>query len=150
MSITSFNPPVRTLMGPGPSDVSPRVLGALSRPTIGHLDPLFVQLMDEIKGLLQYAFQTDNALTLPISAPGSAGASPSSARSPRLRRRRRLADDAPRSAHVVGIDRRGSSRRRALGRASALAALSVSVGVRYGFTPQARARRTSVSTCSGE
>jgi alanine-glyoxylate transaminase / serine-glyoxylate transaminase / serine-pyruvate transaminase len=69
----SFYPPVRTLMGPGPSDVSPRVLSALARPTIGHLDPLFVDLMDEIKALLQYAFQTKNALTLPISAPGSAG-----------------------------------------------------------------------------
>ena len=71
--ISSFFPPQRTLMGPGPSDVSPRVLGALARPTIGHLDPLFVQLMDEIKELLQYAFQTKNELTLPISAPGSAG-----------------------------------------------------------------------------
>ena len=70
---SSFFPPQRTLMGPGPSDVSPRVLGALARPTIGHLDPLFVQLMDEIKGLLQFAFQTENELTLPISAPGSAG-----------------------------------------------------------------------------
>ncbi|KZX60134.1 alanine--glyoxylate aminotransferase [Halioglobus sp. HI00S01] len=70
---SSFFPPQRTLMGPGPSDVSPRVLGALSRPTIGHLDPLFVQLMDEIKGLLQYAFQTSNELTIPVSAPGSAG-----------------------------------------------------------------------------
>jgi alanine-glyoxylate transaminase/serine-glyoxylate transaminase/serine-pyruvate transaminase len=69
----SFYPPQRTLMGPGPSDVSARVLGALARPTIGHLDPMFVELMDEIKGLLQYALQTDNALTLPISAPGSAG-----------------------------------------------------------------------------
>tara|TARA_R100000005_G_scaffold57765_4_gene29060 strand:- start:7719 stop:8828 length:1110 start_codon:yes stop_codon:yes gene_type:complete len=49
------------------------VLGALGRPTIGHLDPLFVGLMDEVKSLLQYAFQTSNALTLPISAPGSAG-----------------------------------------------------------------------------
>lgn len=70
---SSFYPPHRTLMGPGPSDVSPRVLGALARPTIGHLDPLFIELMDEIKVLLQYAFQTSNELTLPISAPGSAG-----------------------------------------------------------------------------
>jgi alanine-glyoxylate transaminase/serine-glyoxylate transaminase/serine-pyruvate transaminase len=60
-------------MGPGPSDVSPRVLEALGRPTIGHLDPLFVGMMDEVRGLLQYAFQTHNALTIPVSAPGSAG-----------------------------------------------------------------------------
>ncbi|CAA0119795.1 (S)-ureidoglycine--glyoxylate transaminase [BD1-7 clade bacterium] len=69
----SFYPPQRTLMGPGPSDVSPRVLEALARPTIGHLDPLFIELMDSIKTLLQYVFKTQNALTLPISAPGSAG-----------------------------------------------------------------------------
>ena len=73
MQIQSFNPPVRTLMGPGPSDVSPRVLEALSRPTIGHLDPAFINLMDELKELLQYAFQTKNELTMPVSAPGSAG-----------------------------------------------------------------------------
>ncbi|MEZ5448610.1 MAG: alanine--glyoxylate aminotransferase family protein [Thiolinea sp.] len=73
MSATSFHPPQRTLMGPGPSDVSPRVLQAMARPTIGHLDPQFVSMMDEVKGLLQYAFQTENALTMPISAPGSAG-----------------------------------------------------------------------------
>ena len=69
----SFNPPVRTLMGPGPSDIHPRVLAALSRPTIGHLDPAFITMMDEVKGLLQYAFQTKNPLTMPVSAPGSAG-----------------------------------------------------------------------------
>lgn len=73
MTAQSFHPPVRTLMGPGPSDVNPRILEALSRPTIGHLDPAFVQMMDEVKGLLQYAFQTNNELTMPISAPGSAG-----------------------------------------------------------------------------
>lgn len=73
MSISTFHPPQRTLMGPGPSDVSPRVLEALSRPTIGHLDPVFVGMMDETKQLLQYAFQTKNELTMPISAPGSAG-----------------------------------------------------------------------------
>ncbi len=68
-----FYPSVRTLMGPGPSDVHPRVLQALAMPTIGHLDPEFVHLMDEIKSLLQYAFQTKNELTIPVSAPGSAG-----------------------------------------------------------------------------
>ena len=70
---STFYPPVRTLMGPGPSDVSPRVLAASARPTIGHLDPLFVGLMDDVKRQLQYAFQTDNELTIPLSAPGSAG-----------------------------------------------------------------------------
>jgi len=69
----SFHPPARVLMGPGPSDVSPRVLEALSRPTIGHLDPVFIEFMNDLKGLLQFAFQTDNELTLPVSAPGSAG-----------------------------------------------------------------------------
>lgn len=73
MSITSFHPPKRTLMGPGPSDVPQRILDAMARPTIGHLDPAFVDMMEEIKQLLQYAFQTENALTMPISAPGSAG-----------------------------------------------------------------------------
>lgn len=71
--IRSFQPPVRTLMGPGPSDVPPRVLAALARPTIGHLDPDFVGMMDELKSLLRYAFQTENALTFPLSAPGSVG-----------------------------------------------------------------------------
>ncbi|MBL6904861.1 MAG: alanine--glyoxylate aminotransferase family protein, partial [Pseudomonadales bacterium] len=69
----SFHPPVRTLMGPGPSDANPRILEALSRPTIGHLDPAFIQMMDETKLLLQHAFKTGNALTMPVSAPGSAG-----------------------------------------------------------------------------
>lgn len=73
MSITSFNPPVRTLMGPGPSDVHPRVTGAMARPTIGHLDPAFIGMMDEVKTMLQYAFKTKNQLTIPVSAPGSAG-----------------------------------------------------------------------------
>ena len=73
MSISSFNPPVRTLMGPGPSDVHPRVTGAMARPTIGHLDPVFVGMMDQIKTMLQYAFATQNQLTIPVSAPGSAG-----------------------------------------------------------------------------
>jgi alanine-glyoxylate transaminase/serine-glyoxylate transaminase/serine-pyruvate transaminase len=73
MNFQSFNPPRRILMGPGPSDISPEVLSALSRPAIGHLDPLFVGMMDEVKALLQYAFQTKNEFTIAISAPGSAG-----------------------------------------------------------------------------
>lgn len=73
MTFSSFQPPVRTLMGPGPSDVHPRILEATGRPTIGHLDPLFVTMMDEIKVMLQQAFQTNNELTIPVSAPGSAG-----------------------------------------------------------------------------
>jgi len=73
MSIQSFHPPVRTLMGPGPSDVNPRILEAMGRPTIGHLDPVFVSMMEEMKELLRYAFQTSNTLTMPVSAPGSAG-----------------------------------------------------------------------------
>jgi len=73
MTISSFLPPQRILMGPGPSDVPSRITQALARPTIGHLDPMFVKMMDEIKVLLQYAFQTKNELTIPVSAPGSAG-----------------------------------------------------------------------------
>ena len=60
-------------MGPGPSNIHPRVLQAMSRPIIGHLDPQFIELMDDIKKLLRYAYQTENSLTFPVSAPGSAG-----------------------------------------------------------------------------
>ncbi len=69
----SFVPPRRVLMGPGPSDVHPRVHAAMARPTIGHLDPAFVAMMEETKDLLRYAFQTANTLTIPVSGPGSAG-----------------------------------------------------------------------------
>ena len=72
-SFHSFKPPKRTLMGPGPSDVPQRVLDAMARPTIGHLDPAFVGMMEEIKTLLRYAFQTQNELTFPVSGPGSVG-----------------------------------------------------------------------------
>ncbi|MCH2474059.1 MAG: aminotransferase class V-fold PLP-dependent enzyme, partial [Gammaproteobacteria bacterium] len=69
----SFLPPNRLLMGPGPSVVHPRILDAMARSTIGHLDPAFVGMMDEVKEMLKYAFKTENALTMPVSAPGSAG-----------------------------------------------------------------------------
>ena len=68
-----FNPPNRLLMGPGPSDVHPRVLAAMARPTVGHLDPSFVGLMDELKLLLRQVLRTENALTIPVSGPGSVG-----------------------------------------------------------------------------
>ncbi|OOE42804.1 alanine--glyoxylate aminotransferase [Salinivibrio kushneri] len=71
--IQSFQPVARTLMGPGPSDIYPSVLQSLSKPTLGHLDPLFIGMMDEVKQLLQYAFQTENPFTIAVSAPGSAG-----------------------------------------------------------------------------
>ena len=71
--MNSFNPNFKTLMGPGPSNIDPRVLQAMARPIIGHLDPQFIELMDDIKALLRYAYQTENALTFPVSAPGSAG-----------------------------------------------------------------------------
>lgn len=71
--ISAFTPPRRTLMGPGPSDVYPEVLLAQARPTVGHLDPKFVGMMDELKSLIQYAFQTRNEMTMAVSAPGSAG-----------------------------------------------------------------------------
>lgn len=71
--MASFHPPHVLLLGPGPSPVPERVLAALARPTIGHLDPRFVAMMDEIKQLLRDSFRTGNALTLPVSAPGSAG-----------------------------------------------------------------------------
>src|SRR5688572_12479924 len=69
----SFHPPEILLLGPGPSPVPQRVLDALARPTVGHLDPSFVAMMDERKELLRFAFRPRNALTIPIPAPGSAG-----------------------------------------------------------------------------
>ena len=69
----SFKPPLRVLMGPGPSDVHPRVLAAMARPCIGHLDPAFQALMEDMKELLRYAFRTKNRLTMPASGPGSVG-----------------------------------------------------------------------------
>lgn len=71
--ITPFHPPQRTLMGPGPSEINPRVLAQMSLPAIGYLDPVFVEMMEELKTLLRYAYQTDNALTFPVSGPGSVG-----------------------------------------------------------------------------
>ncbi|MDP7620252.1 MAG: aminotransferase class V-fold PLP-dependent enzyme, partial [Dehalococcoidia bacterium] len=72
-SDTSFNPPVRTLLGPGPSNVHPRVSQAMAAPVVGHLDPVFLEIMDRTMALLRETFQTSNELTIPISGTGSAG-----------------------------------------------------------------------------
>ena len=72
-TVGELNTSNRILMGPGPSDVHPRVLKAMATPLVGHLDPEFVTIMDEIKSMVQATFQTQNHLTFVVSAPGSAG-----------------------------------------------------------------------------
>ena len=68
-----FQPPKRVLLGPGPSPVEDRVRAAMAAPVLGHLDPLFLRCMDDIQGMLRYVFETENRVTIPISATGSAG-----------------------------------------------------------------------------
>ena len=68
-----FAPPARLLLGPGPSEVHPRVLRAMSAPLVGHLDPAFIAMMEEVKALLRFVFATENTLTFPVSGTGSAG-----------------------------------------------------------------------------
>jgi alanine-glyoxylate transaminase/serine-glyoxylate transaminase/serine-pyruvate transaminase len=68
-----FQPPKRILLGPGPSPVDDRILSAMAAPVLGHLDPLFLQCMDDVQSLLRYVFETENRVTVPISATGSAG-----------------------------------------------------------------------------
>ncbi|HSQ25022.1 MAG TPA: alanine--glyoxylate aminotransferase family protein [Pyrinomonadaceae bacterium] len=72
-SYERFQPPKRILLGPGPSPVDDRVLSAMAAPVLGHLDPLFLQCMDDVQSLLRYVFETENRVTIPISATGSAG-----------------------------------------------------------------------------
>jgi len=71
-TLAPINTPDRLLLGPGPSNAHPTVLQALSRTPIGHLDPLYVELMGEVQELLRYTWQTDNRLTIPMSGTGSA------------------------------------------------------------------------------
>lgn len=68
-----FNPPPRRLLGPGPSDVAPSVLKAMSQPLVGHLDPVFVKMMEEIKAMQRAVMLTKNEMTFPVSGTGSAG-----------------------------------------------------------------------------
>ena len=69
---SDLNTPERILLGPGPSMVHPRVLRAMAHPLLGHLDPKFIELMNEVQELLKYVFQTSNTVTIPVSGTGSA------------------------------------------------------------------------------
>ena len=71
MSKSIIQPKARLLMGPGPSNVSQTILSAMAQPTIGHLDPTFSDIMEEVKKMLRDLFQTENKLTIPLSGPGS-------------------------------------------------------------------------------
>src|ERR1700676_69508 len=68
-----LNPSPRLLLGPGPSDAHPRVLRAMVTPLLGHLDPQFLEIMNETQAMLREVFQTNNRLTFPVSATGMAG-----------------------------------------------------------------------------
>src|SRR5947209_8096061 len=71
--VGQLNPSPRILLGPGPSDVHPRVLTAMATPLVGHLDPQFLQIMNETQDMLRRLFRTRNILTFPVSGTGSAG-----------------------------------------------------------------------------
>jgi alanine-glyoxylate transaminase / serine-glyoxylate transaminase / serine-pyruvate transaminase len=73
VTVQNLVPPIRVLMGPGPSNIHPRVQFALAAPLVGHLDPYFQGIMDETVGLLRFVFRTQNKLTFPVSGTGSAG-----------------------------------------------------------------------------
>lgn len=73
MSGDPFTPPPRILMGPGPSAVDPRVLSAMSHALLGHLDPVFLKVMDDVREMLRLVFRTSNSLTLAVSGTGTAG-----------------------------------------------------------------------------
>ncbi len=72
LNLAPLNIPTRLLLGPGPSNADPAVIAAMNRQPIGHLDPAYLQLMDEVQSLLRYTWQTANPMTLPISGTGSA------------------------------------------------------------------------------
>ena len=72
-TVSELLPPSRLLLGPGPSMVHPRVLKAMSTPLLGHLDPKFLEIMNEVQGLLRAVFQTQNPFTIAVSGTGSAG-----------------------------------------------------------------------------
>ena len=72
-SFPELQPSARVLLGPGPSNIHPRVMKAMLSPMVGHLDPDFIRVMDDIKKMLRIAFRTANEITFPVSGTGSAG-----------------------------------------------------------------------------
>lgn len=72
LQLEPISTPHRLLLGPGPSNADPRVLQAIARPPLSHLDPLYLELMNEVQEMLRYAWQTDNRITIPVSGTGSA------------------------------------------------------------------------------
>ena len=73
MTAPALNPPKRILMGPGPSDIQPRDLEAIGKDTVGHLDPFYLETMNEMQNMLRALMKTENPLTFAVSATGSAG-----------------------------------------------------------------------------
>jgi len=73
LDLGELNPPSRVLLGPGPSNVDPRVYRAMMAPVLGHLDPEFIHIMDDTQALMRHLFDTQNRLTFPVSGTGSAG-----------------------------------------------------------------------------
>src|SRR5436305_13634512 len=71
--IGELNPPVRLMLAPGPSSIDPRVYRAMATPLVGHMDPWFKGCMEETQILLRQIFQTENRITMPLSASGSGG-----------------------------------------------------------------------------
>jgi len=107
--VGELTPPDRTLMGPGPSDVHPRVLKGMSTPLVGHLDPSFVEIMDEVQELLRYTFRTDNQWTIPVG--NGIGVDGSGHRQPRRAGRHDVSPDERLLRRADEVDGRARGRR---------------------------------------
>jgi len=139
--VGELTPPDRTLMGPGPSDVHPRVLKGMSTPLVGHLDPSFVEIMDEVQELLRYTFRTDNQWTIPVSGTGSASME-AAIGNPRRAGRHDVSPDERLLRRADEVDGRARGRRGCRGIGA--------VGRTLDPVDVERARSTNTSrTCSG-
>ena len=137
-------PSQRVLLGPGPSDVPPRVLSALAAPTIGHLDPEYLKIMDETRAMLREVFRTENELTMAVSGTGSAGMEAVRRQPDRARRR----DARLRQRRLRRPDgrRRRAGRRHGPRRSSSTGARSSSPRRSRRRWPNTRVPRSSASS----